>query len=71
MPLSRECTITETGLRCRADGTTVLAGASYRMVQLRGVPNICQSPVWSELRCVQGCDRPGVPRKLEVEPYEC
>lgn len=54
---------------CRTDGSTVLAGASYRRVPGRN--KVCGDPRWPVYQCVQGCSQPGVPRVLRIEPYEC
>ncbi len=54
---------------CRADGSTVLAGATYRRVP--GGKKVCGDPRWPVYQCVKGCSQPGTPRVFRIEPYEC
>ncbi len=54
---------------CRADGSTVLAGATYRRVP--GTTKVCDDPRWPVYQCVKGCSQPGTPRVFRIEPYEC
>ncbi|MDP4076328.1 hypothetical protein [Acidovorax sp. A1169] len=57
------------GFACRADGSTVLAGATYRRVP--GRKKVCDDPRWPVYQCVKGCSQPGSPRVFRIEPYEC
>ncbi len=57
------------GFACRADGSTVLAGTTYRRVP--GAKKFCGDPRWPVYQCVKGCSQPGTPRVFRIEPYEC
>jgi len=64
-----QCSWISNGFTCKANGSTALAGATYR--KTRGNETVCETPNWPEYRCVSGCKRPGVPSKFTIDPYEC
>lgn len=66
-----ECTWTDSGFVCRADGTSILAGAKFKKGFVRGRSNGCDKKGWYEYRCVSGCKSPAVPKSFYVSPYEC
>jgi hypothetical protein len=72
VPFDSQCQLAPdmvSGFACRADGSTVLAGTTYRRVP--GNKKVCGDRHWPVYRCVQGCRQAGVPQVFRIEPYEC
>jgi len=67
--LASQCRQDARGLRCRADGSTVLAGAVYRYTD--DTNPTCEGRVpGRRLTCVSGC-RARLPKYLYLRPYAC
>jgi len=66
VPFLKECSLTKTGFKCRPDGSTPLAGATYKKVKFGRSGNACDTDgeLGEKYVCVAGCSRPGVPAYL-------
>lgn len=69
LPFAQECAATPTEIRCRKNGRTPLAGATYRRT-LDGTPSCPGARSEPRFTCVSGCSN-AAPKYLRIEPYEC
>lgn len=69
VPFKSLCSWNKSGFSCNSQGSTVLAGATYKKVP--GEKTVCGDPRWPVYRCTAGCNRRGVPLLFEIEPYGC
>ncbi len=67
--LASQCRMDAQGLRCRAGGSTVLAGASYRYTYDTNPTCEGREP-GRRLTCVKGCGA-RLPKYLYLRPYSC
>lgn len=67
--LASQCRMDAKGLRCRPDGKTVLAGATYRTTYDTNPTCEGREP-GRRLTCVKGCSA-RLPKYLYLRPYSC
>lgn len=67
--LASQCRMDAKGLRCRADGKTVLAGAVYRYTYDTN-PSCEGREPGRRLTCIKGCGA-RLPKYLYLHPYSC
>lgn len=67
IPFLSECSKIKDGFKCRADGKTPLAGATYRRINFGRSQNNCEENInalGEKYICVKGCGRNEVPEFL-------
>jgi hypothetical protein len=69
VPFPKECKATENDFTCRANGRTVLAGATYKKT-LDATPECPGQVAEYRYTCIKGCAN-GVPKYLKISPYGC
>jgi len=55
---------------CLPTGKSPLAGATYRIEESNKIKDVCGNNA-KVYRCIEGCDKPVVPKLLVEEPWEC
>jgi hypothetical protein len=69
----KECSMTKDGFKCRADGHTPLAGATYKLIHFGRSRNSCspESELGAKYICIKGCGKDSVPEYLNADDGSC
>jgi hypothetical protein len=73
VPFLFECTLTKDGFRCRPNGKTPLAGATYRRIKFGRSQNACDEAgeLGEKYICIKGCGKPNIPEYLNGFDGSC
>lgn len=73
VPFLSECSLTKDGFKCRSNGKTPLAGATYKKINFGRSGNSCAPDSWlgEKYICVKGCSKVTVPEYLIGDEGSC
>ena len=78
-PFNKECSLTENGFKCRSEGHTPLAGATYKKIYFGRSQHVSDCGIGldpykepgEKYICIKGCAKPTIPEFLFGDDGSC